>query len=88
VDGIVERCRALLQLDGHPNWNRLSAAHATRRLVALRPARLGDSSFDHLRLEPEIVSGRRVIHHYGHGRQGISISWGTAREVADILSRG
>lgn len=47
--------------------------------VGLRPARKAD-----VRLEIEPGSG--VIHNYGHGGSGVTLSWGCAREVAEIAA--
>jgi len=41
------------------------------------------------RLEPETVGDKYVVHNYGHGGAGITMSWGCARVVRDIvLQRG
>lgn len=48
--------------------------------VGLRPAR------DEIRLETEDYSGKTVIHNYGHGGSGFTLSWGCAQEVATLLS--
>lgn len=50
-------------------------------IAGLRPFR--DSSY---RLEPEIVSGKFVVHNYGHGGAGITMSWGCAQEVVDLVT--
>ncbi|WTW93494.1 FAD-binding oxidoreductase [Streptomycetaceae bacterium NBC_01309] len=47
--------------------------------VGLRPARKTN-----VRLEPE--PGNRVVHNYGHGGSGVTLSWGCAREVADLAA--
>lgn len=50
--------------------------------AALRPFRN-----DTYRLEKQPLSnGKFVIHNYGHGGAGITMSWGCAQEVADILT--
>jgi D-amino-acid oxidase len=49
--------------------------------VGLRPAR------PTVRLEPEkLESGHRVIHCYGHGGAGVTISWGCADEVLELAT--
>ena len=48
--------------------------------VGLRPFRLGG-----VRLEYEYYKGKlHVIHNYGHGGSGVTLSWGCAKEVANI----
>ena len=37
------------------------------------------------RLEPEVVGNKFVVHNYGHGGAGITLSWGCAHEVLDIV---
>lgn len=49
-------------------------------VAGLRPFRRGS-----YRLEAQTVQGKLVIHNYGHGGAGISLSWGCAREVKDLL---
>ncbi|MBK3660191.1 FAD-dependent oxidoreductase [Bradyrhizobium diazoefficiens] len=50
--------------------------------VGLRPYRKNT-----YRLEKEVLSdGKFVVHNYGHGGAGITMSWGCAQEVADILT--
>jgi D-amino-acid oxidase len=44
--------------------------------VGLRPFRPGN-----VRLEHE--AGTRIVHNYGHGGSGVTLSWGCALEVAD-----
>jgi D-amino-acid oxidase len=46
-------------------------------LVGVRPVRPKG-----VRLELEDVDGRAVIHNYGHGGSGFTVSWGCAEEVA------
>lgn len=53
---------------------RLAGARITGRAVGLRPGRPS------VRLERE----GRVIHCYGHGGSGMTLSWGCADEVADL----
>jgi D-amino-acid oxidase len=49
-------------------------------LVGLRPGR------PEIRLERELVDGRPVVHNYGHGGAGVTLSWGCAEEVVALLS--
>lgn len=48
--------------------------------VGLRPARPA------VRLEAEAFGTKTVIHNYGHGGAGFTLSWGCAEEVAEKLS--
>jgi len=43
-------------------------------LVGLRPFRKGD-----VRVEPQEVAGKLIIHNYGHGGAGVTLSWGSGR---------
>jgi D-amino-acid oxidase len=47
--------------------------------VGLRPYRC------QLRLEVDLSYSRPVIHNYGHGGAGVTLSWGTAAEVAGLV---
>lgn len=49
-------------------------------LAALRPYRRG-----RFRIELEEVAGKLLIHNYGHGGAGVTLSWGVAEEAADLL---
>lgn len=68
---IVERCAAI-----EP---KLKHATVLGHRAALRPAR------HEVRLEEEPLPGTRLVHNYGHGGSGISLSWGCAADVADLL---
>jgi D-amino-acid oxidase len=48
--------------------------------VGLRPAR------PRVRLEAVAGDGRLVVHNYGHGGSGFTLSWGCADEVAATVS--
>jgi D-amino-acid oxidase len=48
--------------------------------VGLRPAR------PTVRLEAEQYENATVIHNYGHGGAGFTLSWGCAREVLELLT--
>jgi D-amino-acid oxidase len=73
AERIVERCAAL-----EP---RLGSARVLGHQVGFRPARPS------VRLEEERLSGATCIHNYGHGRSGVTLSWGCAREVQEIVTR-
>jgi glycine/D-amino acid oxidase-like deaminating enzyme len=49
-------------------------------IAGLRPYR--DQTY---RLEPEIVGNKFVVHNYGHGGAGITLSWGCAQEVVSMV---
>jgi D-amino-acid oxidase len=70
-DAILERCRALVP--------ELAGAPITGEKVGLRPARRGGP-----RVEAEKWPGGTVVHAYGHGGAGMTLSWGCADEVADL----
>lgn len=38
-----------------------------------------------LRLEAEELFGKRIIHNYGHGGAGVTLSWGCAKKVVDLV---
>jgi len=71
---IVERCARL-----DP---RVAGARILSHAVGLRPGR------DKVRLEAEAPeSGRLLVHNYGHGGSGVTLSWGCAEEVVTLISR-
>lgn len=49
--------------------------------VGLRPVR------DEIRLRDEDYSGKTVIHNYGHGGSGFTLSWGCAQNVVDLVEK-
>ena len=58
----------------------LSGARVLGHRVGLRPARPA------VRLEAGVTSaGGRVVHCYGHGGAGVTVSWGCADDVADLV---
>jgi D-amino-acid oxidase len=70
--GIVERCAAI-----EP---RLRGAPVLEHQVGLRPVRPA------VRLEEEAIGRARCVHNYGHGGSGVSLSWGCARAVQELLA--
>jgi D-amino-acid oxidase len=69
---IVTRCAAV-----EP---RLRGARVVGHRVGLRPTR------PEVRLEAERVAGRLVIHNYGHGGTGVTLSWGCAAEATTLAT--
>ncbi|QLE70617.1 FAD-dependent oxidoreductase [Streptomyces rectiverticillatus] len=68
---IVSRCAR-----AHP---RLAGARVLAHRVGLRPAR------SPARLETDrLPNGARLIHNYGHGGAGVTVSWGCALAVAEL----
>ncbi len=59
----------------------LQGAHVINTRVGLRPARPA------VRLEVEERADGAVVHCYGHGGAGVTLSWGCADEVADLVQR-
>ena len=59
---------------------RLTGARVLGHRVGLRPAR------PLVRLEPETLGDTRVIHNYGHGGAGVTLSWGCAAQVLQELA--
>lgn len=49
--------------------------------VGIRPVRV------QVRIEAEYIENKLVIHNYGHGGAGMSLSWGSAYEVIDLLDQ-
>ena len=58
---------------------RVSADREIRTVVGLRPFR--PSGF---RVAKEIVGETTVVHNYGHGGGGITLSWGTSKLAVDL----
>ena len=57
----------------------LARAKVVGHRVGLRPARPS------VRLEVEETEGRKVVHCYGHGGAGVTLSWGCADEVEALV---
>jgi D-amino-acid oxidase len=69
-EAILERCARV-----EP---RLKDARVIEHQVGLRPVR------PVVRVECEQLDGATLIHNYGHGANGVSLSWGCARDVAEL----
>jgi D-amino-acid oxidase len=62
---------------------RLNGARVVRCVAGVRPFRAGG-----VRLERERLGDKTIVHNYGHGGAGVTLSWGSAEEVADLLPPG
>ena len=62
-------------------WPELDRSRIVGGAVGLRPSR------SEVRLEAESIDGRKVIHNYGHGGAGVTLSWGCADEVVNLVSQ-
>jgi D-amino-acid oxidase len=71
AEAIIARCAAV-----DP---RLAKAEVLAHLVGLRPAR------PMVRVAEEHVDGVRLLHNYGHGGMGVTLSWGCAREIKELV---
>ncbi len=56
----------------------LSSARVVADKAGIRPCR------PEVRLETEMVNGRQIIHNYGHGGAGVTLSWGCADDVVRL----
>jgi D-amino-acid oxidase len=76
AEAIIARCTEIV-----PG---LAAAEVLEHIVGLRPGR------PEVRLEegPADEAGVRVVHNYGHGGAGITLAWGCAEHVTQILLPG
>ncbi|BBY20458.1 FAD-dependent oxidoreductase [Mycobacterium stomatepiae] len=72
TERIVARCRRI-----EP---RLAEAEVIETITGLRPDRPS------VRLEAEPLGRARCIHNYGHGGNGVTLSWGCARDVVSLVS--
>lgn len=70
TERIVARCRRI-----EP---RLGEAEVIETITGLRPDRPS------VRVEAEPLGSARCIHNYGHSGNGVTLSWGCAREVARL----
>jgi D-amino-acid oxidase len=72
TDRIVARCRRVQP--------RLHDAAVIEVITGLRPDRPA------VRVEAEQLESGLCVHNYGHGGNGVSLSWGCAREAAELVS--
>jgi D-amino-acid oxidase len=73
TDRILQRCRRV-----EP---RLGEAEVIETITGLRPDRPS------VRVEAEPLGRARCIHNYGHSSNGVTLSWGCARDVVRLVSR-
>ncbi|MDO5629600.1 MAG: FAD-dependent oxidoreductase [Mobilicoccus sp.] len=79
--GFLARAHDLLLHTGDPALaDRLRRADVLAHRVGLRPVR------PTVRLEEEVQGSTRVIHCYGHGGAGMTLSWGCAEDVTALLA--
>jgi D-amino-acid oxidase len=71
AERIVRRC-ALVE-------PRLSGARILNIRTGFRPVR------PEVRLEKTVLDGTTIVHNYGHGGSGVTLSWGCARQVQAML---
>lgn len=72
-EAILRRCIAI-----EP---RLARAQVLADVVGLRPGRAS------VRVQAEVREGGLVVHNYGHGGAGVTLSWGCAFEVAELVAQ-
>jgi D-amino-acid oxidase len=71
AEAILRRCAAI-----EP---KLAGVEVLEHRVGFRPHR------PRVRVEHERYRDRHLIHNYGHGGAGVTLSWGCAREVLDLV---
>jgi D-amino-acid oxidase len=71
ADRIIERCSAV-----EP---RLGRSPILDYRLGLRPVR------PRVRLERKVYDGTLIVHNYGHGGSGVTLSWGCARQVQALI---
>ena len=72
TDRILQRCRRI-----EP---RLGEAEVIETITGLRPDRPS------VRVEAEPLGRARCIHNYGHSSNGVTLSWGCARDVVRLVN--
>jgi len=77
AEAIVRRCARL-----SPAFAQITPADVVKMVTGWRPVR------SEVRLEGERVAPERILlHNYGHGGAGVTLSWGCAVEVAERLAQ-
>ena len=71
---ILRRCRRIEPL--------LGDAEVIETITGLRPHRPS------VRVQAEPLGRARCVHNYGHGGNGVTLSWGCARDVVRLVERG
>src|SRR5215472_4964975 len=81
----AKRVQATLPLPGTPCLPRVNVSQdrIIRSICGLRPFRR--SGFV---VRPEKIADTLVVHNYGHGGAGITLSWGTAKLAVDLGAQG
>jgi len=80
--GLLPRARAQSQARLKLAPVRVARERVLRTIVGLRPFR---PSGYVVRSEP--LGAKTIVHHYGHGGCGVTLSWGTAELAADEVAR-
>jgi D-amino-acid oxidase len=62
----------------------LAGAEMLQHHVGLRPSRPGGVR---LEVDAEGPKGTEVIHNYGHGGAGVTLSWGCGEEVVGLMEK-
>src|SRR6266481_9555939 len=81
---MAARARGLasaLHPDRHFAPVKVSRDRIIREVVGLRPYRP-----EGFRVEAERIGEKLLVHYYGHGGAGITLSWGTASLAVDLLT--
>ncbi len=85
LGGVLDRCRTMLRETDHARWNDLGRTRL-KSWAGLRPARVIGEDDAAIRLELELLDGELpVVHDYGHSRMGVTLSWGCANEVVNLV---
>lgn len=66
-----------------PDFPKVEPADVQRIYAGLRPVR----STVRVERDAQVALGRALVHNYGHGGSGITLSWGCASEVIDLINQ-